>query len=190
MSSNRAGRYSIATTPSHGSTGSGLDQLVEAVFLDTGLAGANTATDLQGGAAAADAMNQIILMAAAATGAASDGVFTAAEVVAMNTWIRANRLAEWTLLHGDDENGEETGFHLVQNDGGNLKYRGQALIDTVADGIYHLGFEIRDNRFLNEDGDANATVDQVAAWLTQFYTDHSRTASGLGHITDAIMADA
>ena len=190
MSSNRAGRYSINSTPQPGSTGTGLDQLVDAVFLDTGLAGANTATDLQGGAVAANAMNQIILMATAATGAASDGVFTAAEVVAMNTWIRANRLAEWTSLHGDDENGEETGFHLVQNDGGNLKYRGQALIDTVADGIDHLGFEIRDNRFLNEDGDANATVDQVAAWLTQFYTDHSHTASGLDRITNAIMADA
>ena len=190
MSSNNAGRYSMLSMPVPGSTGTGLDQLVNAIFADTGLAGANTAPDLLGGAAAANAMNQIILEAAAATGAATDGIFTANEVVAMNAWIRTHRLTEWTTLHGDDEGTEETGFHRVQNDGGNLKYRGEALIDTVADGIYHLGFEIRDNRFVNEDGNANATVEQVAAWLTQFFTDHSLTGSGLDRITDLIMADA
>jgi Ca2+-binding RTX toxin-like protein len=148
------------------------------------------APELLGGAGAANGLNQIILEAAAATGAAADSLFTATEVIAMNAWIREHRLTEWTGLHGDDEGGEETGFHLIQNDGGNLQHRGQALFDTVADGIYHLGFEIRDNRFLNEDGDANASVDQVAAWLTQFYTDHSRTGSGLDRITNLIMADA
>ena len=190
MSSNKAGRFSMLSAPVTGTTGTGLDQLVDAVFSDTGLSGANMATDLLGGAAAADGLNQIILDAAAATGAATDRIFTASEVIAMNAWIREHRLPEWTALHGDDEGAEETGFHLIQNDGGNLKYRGDALFDTVADGIYHLGFEIRDNRFLNEDGDANASVNQVAAWLTQFFTDHSRTASGLDRITNLIMADA
>jgi Ca2+-binding RTX toxin-like protein len=190
MSSNKAGRYSMLTTPVPGTTGTGLDQLVDAVFADTGLAGTNMAPELLGGAGAANGLNQIILEAAAATGAAADSLFTATEVIAMNAWIREHRLTEWTGLHGDDEGGEETGFHLIQNDGGNLQHRGQALFDTVADGIYHLGFEIRDNRFLNEDGDANASVDQVAAWLTQFYTDHSRTGSGLDRITNLIMADA
>jgi Ca2+-binding RTX toxin-like protein len=190
MSNTKAGRYSMLSTTVPGTTGTGLDQLVNAVFIDTGLAGANMAGDLLGGAAAADAMNQIILEAAAATGAAADGHFTAAEVVAMNAWIREHRLTEWTTHHGDDEGADETGFHLVQNDGANLKYRGASLIDAVADGIYHLGFEIQGDRFVNEDGDANATVDQVAAWLTQFYTDHSHTASGLDRISDLIMADA
>ena len=190
MSTNNTGRYSMVSAPVSGTTETGLDQLVDAVFVDTGLAGANTSTDLYGAAMAADGLNRIILEAATATGAAADSGFTASEVVAMNGWIRAHRLTEWTALHGDDEGDEETGFHLVQNDGGNLKYRGEALINTVADGIYHLGFEIKDGQFLNEDGDANATVAQVADWLTQFYTDHSRTSSGLDRITHAIMADA
>ncbi len=190
MSNTKAGTYAMLNAPAPATTGTGLDQLVDAVFQDTGLAGATTGNQLLGGAAAADSMNHIILEAAAATGAAADGLFTAAEVVAMNSWIRLHRLTEWTTLHGDDEDGEETGFHLVQNDGGNLKYRGDKLIDTVADGIYHMGFEIQDNRFVNEDGDANASVDQVAAWLTQFYTDHSHTGSALDRITNAIMADA
>jgi hypothetical protein len=114
MSSNTAGRYSMLSIPVPGTTGTGLDQLVNAVFADTGLAGANTAPDLLGGAAAANAMNQIILEVVAATGAATDGLFTANEVVAMNAWIRTHRLTEWTALHGDDEGAEETGFHLVQ----------------------------------------------------------------------------
>ena len=41
---------------------------------------------------------------------------------------------------GDDENGAETGFHLVQNDGANTKFFGQNLDPTVADRMYHLGF--------------------------------------------------
>jgi hypothetical protein len=92
MSSNKAGRFSMLSAPVTGTTGTGLDQLVNAIFADTGLAGANTAPDLLGGAAAANAMNQIILEAAAATGAATDGIFTANEVVAMNAWIRDTSL--------------------------------------------------------------------------------------------------
>ena len=187
--SNQVKTYSM-TQPVAGTTGTGLDQFVEFIFADNGLAGATDGRDIKGGAAAANSMNQIILEAASATGAAADGKFTVDEVVAMNQYIRANRLAEWTALHGDDENGSETGFHLVQNDGATGKYRGDNLADTVADGVYHLGFEIRDGRFLNEDGDANASVQQVAEWLTQFYTDHSTTNSGLDRITNLIMADA
>lgn len=82
-------------------------------------------------------------------------------------------------MHGDDEDGAETGYHLVQNDGSNLNYRGENLLNTVVDGVYHMGFEIRDGRFLNEDGDPNATVESVADWLTQFYVDHSTTGTKL-----------
>jgi hypothetical protein len=59
MSSNKAGRYSMLTTPVPGTTGTGLDQLVDAVFADTGLAGTNMAPELLGGAGAANGLNQI-----------------------------------------------------------------------------------------------------------------------------------
>ena len=182
--------YSLVTNPVAGTTGTGLDQIVTSIFADPGLAGATDGKDIKGGANAADQLNGLILKAAAATGAAADGVFTTAEVVAMNAYLRANFLATWTTLHGDDEDGSETGYHLVQDDGGNLKYRGDSLLDTVADGIYHMGFEIQDGHFLNEDGNPNAGVDRVAEWLTQFYTDRSTTGSGLDRITDLVMADA
>ncbi len=189
MSNHRLGVYSLLAIPQPGDTSSGLDQLIDSVNTDPGLAGANRAEDILAGAAAANALNHLILEAAAATGAAADGYFSSAEVVAMNAWIRANRLTEWTYLHGDDENNAETGYHRVQNDGANIEYRGDNLINTVADGIYHLGFAIENGHFLNEDGDPNAAVSQVAEWLTQFFTDHSSTNTGLDRLTNLIMAD-
>jgi hypothetical protein len=181
--------YSLVTDPLVATTGTGLDQLVDKIFLDPGLAGANDSKEIKGGASAADQLNQMIIEAAKAVGADTDKVFTTDEVIKMNEYIRANALDRWTALHGDDEDGAETGYHLVQNDGANVKYRGDNLLDTVADGIYHMGFEIQNGRFLNEDGDENATVQDVADWLTQFFTDHSTTGTGLDRITDQIVAD-
>ena len=40
-------------------------------------------------------------------------------------------------------------------------------INTVADGIYHMGFEIVCDRFLNEDGNRNASLEDVAFWLNE-----------------------
>lgn len=183
--------YSLVTDPQQGTTGTGFDQLVANVYLDPGLAGANDGKDILVGAAAANQLNQMIIEAAQAVGADADKVFTVDEVVRMNAYIRADaaRLQKWTDLHGDDENDAETGYHLVQNDGSNVNYRGDNLLDTVEDGIYHMGFEIRNGRFLNEDGNENATVQDVADWLTQFFTDRSTSGTGLDRITDLVMAD-
>ena len=167
----------------------GLDQLVEAIYNDPGLEGRISQQDIEAGAKAAAAMNEIITEAVNATGAMDDGVITGDEVREINAYIRANYQKEWVDLHGDDESGVETGFHLVQNDGATQRYRGDNLVNTVADGIYHLGFDIEGDYILNEDGDQNASVDQVAEWLTQFYTDRSTTGTGLDRITDTIMAD-
>jgi len=87
----------------------------------------------------------------------------------MNPCLRSNFQMQWTLLRGDDEAGSGTGFHKVQNDGATTVPFGENLVNTVADGIHHPGFKIRDGRFLNEDGDANASLSDVATWLTCFY---------------------
>lgn len=187
--------YSSSPTAGVGSTGTGLDQWVELIGTDPSLAGNGDAVAIAAGGQAADALNHLILAAARAVGADADGVFTAAEVVAMNAWIRADaqRLAEWTRLHGDDHDvgdvREESGFHLVQNNRAGTSYRGDNLIDTVIDGVYHLGFEIRDGAFVNEDGTANATVQQVADWLTQFHVDRATTGTRLDQIPTLIQAD-
>ena len=45
--------------------------------------------------------------------------------------------------------------------------------------MYHLGFEIPERSLLNGDGDANASLGDVADWLTYFY---------IGPVDDGRMA--
>lgn len=182
--------YSMLTTPIAGGTSTGLDQLIDMVQHDPGLAGQNSAKQITAGLDAAKGLIALIKKAAVETGAAKDGVFTMAEVVNMNRWIQANRLEDFTRLHGDDEGGLETGFHLLQGDGGTSTYRGAKLIDTQMDGLFHIGFDIQGGRFVNEDGNANASVAQVAALLNQFWTDRADSGTGLDDAVMSIQADA
>ncbi|MGF1581585.1 MAG: hypothetical protein ACFCD0_19835, partial [Gemmataceae bacterium] len=146
-------------------TGTGLDQLVNIIANDSGLNYRISTSEITEGASAADAMNTIIITAIRGTGIANDGEIDSQDVYEINAYIRANHLDEWIEFHGDDECGEETGFHLVQNDGARSELYRRNAVDTVADGIYHLGFQIEKGRLLNEDGNANACVAEVAFWL-------------------------
>ncbi len=181
--------YSPAQSKFVGTTKTGLDQIVQFISNDPGLAGANTGEQIFNGAKAADGLNKIIVDGLKALGIANKTVFTSNDVIALNGWIRNNRRAEFITLHGDDEDNLETGFHLVQDDGAIREYQGNNFVDTVADGLYHIGFEIKNGAFLNEDGDSNATVSQVAEWLTELYTDRTTTNTGLDRITELIIAD-
>jgi hypothetical protein len=105
----------------------------------------------------------------------------------------------WGDWHGDDAGGRlqfgytgsaiEHGYHLIQNDGGTTTFDGQNLWTTVADGIFHLGNDIVytdangdlqfaddgyiegvDYYFLNEDGNQNENLEDVARWLSELLT--------------------
>jgi hypothetical protein len=143
--------YSQAGIPFTGTTGAGLDQLVKMIGGDPGLAGNNIGQSLRSGALASDGLNQIIVDAITATSVGVNGIFTTQDVLAINTWIRQNRLAQFTQLYGTDNGTLETGFRLVQNDGAITNYRGLNLVDTVVDGLYHIGFQIQNGVFLNDD---------------------------------------
>ena len=152
-----------------GTTDSGLDRLVSIIVADPGLNRNLPTHEIQLGAGYADAMNELILEAIRGTGVANDGTFTAADVRDINTYLQQGHRAEWIVLHGDDEDGQETGFHLVQNDGASTRIFGdENAVNTVADGIYHLGFSISNGRLLNEDGNENASLLDVAYWLNEF----------------------
>jgi hypothetical protein len=156
-----------------GTTGTGLDQLVNIVTSDDGLINRISTSDIRDGAEAAQGMNELILDAIRDTGVANDGSISAYDVLAINDVIRgdASALATFTELHGNDEQGVETGFHLVQGDGARTELFERNAVNTVADGIYHIGFEVKNNRFVNEDGDANASVSTVAGWLDDLLAD-------------------
>lgn len=189
-----------------GSTGTGLDRLVEIIEQDIGLNQRLPVGEIADGAAAADTMNQLLLDGIQATGAANDGIIQASDMRDINAWLRSDgtRLETFITAHGDDEDGVETGFHLVQNDGALSRLYGENAVNTIADGIYHFGFEIARGRFLNEDGNANQTVEDVAAWLDQLLDDGDMgtlanatvqtdvtgsTGTGLDRIVDIITED-
>ncbi|MCP4283334.1 MAG: hypothetical protein GY792_02605, partial [Gammaproteobacteria bacterium] len=148
-----------------GSTGTGLDQIIDMINADTELSRRISNEDIREAGSAADGMNIIIAEAIQQTGLGNDGEISASDVFDLNTYIRQNYEEEWVFLHGDDEGQTETGFHRVQNNGAVTRMFDENAINTVADGLYHMGFEIRNGRFLNEDGNANASVEQVAVWL-------------------------
>jgi Ca2+-binding RTX toxin-like protein len=177
-------------------SGLGLDRLVEQVEANAGLAANLPWTQISEGAQAANGLNQLIAagLAALPAGVGNDPRhIETAEVLWINQWIRSNpsRLAQFLSLHGDDANGVETGFHKIQADGGTIDVFGVNLVDTVMDGIYHIGFNVNaDQRFLNEDGNANALVSDVAEWLTYYVSDASSTGTGLDLIIDLAKLDA
>ena len=192
--------------PTHGTTGTGLDQLVDTIYDDRGLNYRLPVGDITAGATNANAMNEWIVQAIFETGVANDHGLNAADVREINDYLRTRAADQWIVLHGDDDNGGETGFHLVQNDGATSYLFGdENAIDTVADGIYHLGFAISNGRLLNEDANENASLKDVAYWLSNLLAqdlagdklvnpnvtllETGTTDSGLDRLVSIIVAD-
>jgi len=165
-------------------TGTGLDRIVDAARWDAGLAANTTAADIRGGLTAANNLNLLILEAVAATSVNLDGWISRADLRTLSRWVQVNRYAQFLADHGNDEAGVETGFHLIQGDGGNIRVQGENLIDTVADGIYHIGFAIQTDYFLNEDGNQNAALGDVSSWLNYYLNNRAQV---LGDTADDVL---
>ncbi|MFQ6552821.1 calcium-binding protein [Aestuariibius insulae] len=167
--------------PSRATSAPGLEAIATDVAKDKTLTDRISAADLQGGIDAAYLMNDVILEAIRATGVNADGKLTPQDLIKVSNYIRKNPdlYADFVEGHGNDEGQVETGFHLVQGDGGTLKFQGRKFVDTVADAIYHVGFEVKDGRFRNEDGDQNERVDDVAGWLN-YYLNGENIVYGTG----------
>ncbi|MEO0822826.1 MAG: hypothetical protein AAF074_20665, partial [Pseudomonadota bacterium] len=173
----------------YGTTGTGLDTLVRLILQDEGLRARIPASEIEAGAAAADAMNTIIVEGIRALGIAGDGRFTAADVRDLSDWVQADPARKQAFIdfHGDDEQGVETGFHLVQDDGDVIDYRGRDAIDTVADGIYHLVFGYDDGNIINEDGNRNADLEDLAWWMSELLEDElAAAAEGTGPLASSV----
>lgn len=178
-------RVSVGPLPTvdDGTTSTGLDELVRIIVSDPGVLRNVPATEIDQAALAADRMNQIIIEAVQATGAVDDGTVHAADVRAINEYIRATHLAEWESLFGTSAFDLESGFLSVERDGGTERLFGRKAIDVVADGIYHLGLEIDGNRFVDPSG-PNASIASVADWLDRLLEDDTAgLATGNGTVT-------
>jgi len=103
-----------------------------------------------------------------------DGWISRGDLRQLSQWIQTNSYDDFLFLHGDDEGGVETGFHQIQGDGGTVQALGTDLINTVADGIYQIGFAIQGETFLNEDGNRNAALGDVSSWLNFYLNDRTQ----------------
>jgi len=149
-----------------GTTGTKLDMIVDVILTDRGLLRKIPTGDLRRGAVTANEMNKLLIEAIKAEGLGNDGKLTTADIRTINEYLVANHQERWAELHGDDEEGEETGYHRVQNDGATTRIYADNVINTIADGIYHLGFPTTYKRNLvNEDGNKNQRFEKVAWWL-------------------------
>jgi hypothetical protein len=150
------------------SLASGLDVIHDIVAKDKRLQRKVSQEDIQEALNCANRMNEIILEAIIETGAGNDNKITTPEVREMNKYIVEHYNEEWKVLHGDDEENTETGFHKIVNNGAKIKIFGRNAVNKVFDGIYHLGYTTEDRRrLLNEDGNRNVKFDSVASWLTR-----------------------
>lgn len=161
-----------------------LTTLTDALAADPGLVDQVSAGKLRQGLAAAAELNRVLIEMIDQTGVNDDGVISPEEMQAISDalWLNENAQPwrEFWLAHGNDSGDVETGFHLLQNDGGTLLFRGRAFVDTVADGIYHYGFRIEEGRYANEDGNDNEAIADVAGWLNYFLNGRSVIWGGAG----------
>ncbi len=158
----------VSTTP----TKSGLDRVISIIRDDKRLNKRVTQEDIEEAINSAKRMNEIILEAIINRGLANDKKISIADTREINDYIFHNYHDEWIILHGNDEEDSETGFHRVVNDGARTKLFRKNAINKIFDSIYHLGFETHlKNRLLNEDGNKNASYKHVAKWLDTLLKD-------------------
>lgn len=140
------------------------------ISIDPGLNAHVSDAEINRGLAAVDSLSEILTTVINRLGVNRDQLLTEADLKAVSNAIRAvpADYQRFVTAHGDDEGDSETGYHLLQNDGGSLMFQGRKFLDTVVDAIFHTGFTYSAGRFVNEDGDANETVADVAGWLNYF----------------------
>ncbi len=147
-----------------------LIRLRNIVAADPGLKANVSPADMALGLAAVDSLSALLIDTITRLNLNEDHLITEADLMAVSDAIRADAAAYdgFLIAHGDDEWNGETGYHLLQNDGGKLMFQGRKLVDTVVDAIFHTGFTYSDGRFVNEDGNQNEQVADVAGWLNYF----------------------
>ena len=94
-------------------------------------------------------------------------------------------------LYGNDANGEETGYHLLLNDGEarpSIEATTWPIRLPTVSTIW--GSRSQDDRVVDGDGNPSATLQQLADWLTQLSTDKSTTNTPLDRMADMVMADS
>ena len=153
-------------TPRATSYANALESIITAIKADGGLTSRISARELADGIAAARSLNALLATVIDETGVNADGVISTADLMAVSDAVRADpaRYNAFVEGHGDDEGNVETGFHLLQNDGGILRIvqKGDAFTDRYTCGDDVEGLPLY--RAWQRQGDSRDwTIDLTAA---------------------------
>ena len=151
-----------------------LETMVVATLADPGIHKEVSKKNIALAVAGARNMNNAMSVAIETLGVNLDNKITPEDAMAISDRIYHDYelYGEFAQGHGDDEGSDiETGYHYVQNNGSVLEFMGRDMIDTVIDGVYHIGYPYRggySGYFLNEDLAQNEDVTDIAGWLNYF----------------------
>jgi len=145
---------------------SGLNYIIEVIQEDTRLSEKVPQEDIDEAISSAQRMNEILIEAIIQTGVANDKNISTADVREINDYIFNNYNEEWITLHGEDNDGQKSGFHKIVDSGAKTRLYEKNAVNRVFNGIYHLGLNKEiENRLLDEKGEKDVTVKNVAIWL-------------------------
>lgn len=156
-----------------GTTGTGLDRLVDVINFDLGILGNISSPDIAEAARAADNLNHLILDGISVLGLVDDLSFDGSDLRELSDWVqsRDGRQQYFEWHYGTSNSGAETNFQLVEGDGGTSRLFGEGAINEVADGIYSFGFGTIRGQLLDVDGDPYRSLDLTASWIDRLLTD-------------------
>jgi len=103
---------------------------------------------------------EVILEARELTRESIEEALVAGRAFVAFDWIADARGFDCHITDGSRRADGNSSAYMHLRDGGDL------VVNTVADGIYHLGCDIERFAFQNEDGNRNAELEDVAHWLT------------------------
>ena len=156
-------------TPTAAAYADALKSMISVLSSDTGLKASVTQVDMSYGISSSRMLNKILATAIDDTGVNKDGVITRADIEIISDAIQADTglVSSFTAYHGT-EIGVESGFHLLQNDGAVQVFQGQNAVNSVIDGIYHIGFAYSGDNLVDQNGNLSQTTADVAGWLNFF----------------------
>lgn len=187
-------------------SGTGLDVFVTIPYSDPKIAQDLSASEIAKGVDAIKAMNDLLVEGIVATGIANDGTIGISDIRDLSDHLTDNHRAEWAKLHGDNDGGTSSGFHILKDARNGTELFGEKAINSVADNIYHLGFGYRGSRLVDEDGALNAPFSKIETYLNELLDDdlangslgnpevvldiEPSTGTGLDRLVEIIQSDA
>jgi hypothetical protein len=184
-----------------GTTGTGLDVIVETIGADAGLADALAPAEIAGAMTTAAVVNGLLLEALDATGAANDARITGSDLIEVGAYLDAEHAATMAEAFGDG-GPDATGLETIRDEGATSTFAGMPAIDRAFEAVWSAGFPVDERHFVRPDGKLSPVplaaevldellADDLAAGTlvnpdVEFLTSGT-TGTGLDRIVDLVL---